>query len=177
MFKVRYGQVLFETRLGDITCEEADALVNPANSLLTMGGGVALALKTAGGEEVEEEALKKAPIPVGKAVATAAGKLKAKYIIHSPTMPEPAARTDVSSVNKATKAALALARLLGLRSLVFPGMGTGVGRVPYEKAASAMVKALKEHINEGTCLQRVILISLKKDLLDAFDRALASELR
>ncbi|MCX8181526.1 MAG: macro domain-containing protein [Candidatus Methanomethyliaceae archaeon] len=70
----------------DITICDAEALVNPANSLMSMGGGVAAAIKRAAGPVVEEEAMRNAPIPVGNAIATSAGHLKSKYIIHSPTM-------------------------------------------------------------------------------------------
>ncbi|MEX2689946.1 MAG: macro domain-containing protein, partial [Candidatus Njordarchaeum guaymaensis] len=70
---------------GDITKMDVDAIVNPANSLLIMGGGVAGAIKRRGGQIIEDEAVKQGPIPVGNAVITSAGNLKARYVIHAPT--------------------------------------------------------------------------------------------
>jgi len=74
---------------GDITTLEVDAIINPANSYGYMGGGVAGAIKEIGGQEIETEAVAKAPIPIGSAVITTAGSLKAKHIIHAPTMEQP----------------------------------------------------------------------------------------
>ncbi len=161
-------------KLGDITKEVADALVNPANSMLYMGGGVAGALKRAGGREIEEEALKKAPVPVGNAIATTAGRLKAKFVIHSPTMPRPAMRTEERSIQRATKAALELTEALNLRSIVFPGMGTGVGGVPQSIAAQTMVKATEEHLRKGSKLNEIRFISLDENMFQAFKEAVES---
>jgi len=74
---------------GDITSFGCDAIVNPANSTGSMGGGAALAIKKAGGASIEKEAMKKAPIAVGKAVSTNPGTLNAGFIIHAPTMENP----------------------------------------------------------------------------------------
>lgn len=77
-----------EVLLGSLLDVKADAIVNPANSYGYMGGGVAGVIKRAGGEEIEREAIKKAPIPVGSAVITTAGRLPFKGVIHAPTMEE-----------------------------------------------------------------------------------------
>ena len=71
---------------GDITDQEVDAIVNAANNHLWMGAGVAGAIKRKGGKEIEDEAMNKGPIPIGEAVVTCAGKLKAKYVIHAAVM-------------------------------------------------------------------------------------------
>src|SRR5437762_2928724 len=123
---------------GDITQVKADAVVNAANSLGEMGGGVAGALRKAGGPEVEQEAMSKAPIPLGEAVFTSAGKLSYMGIVHAPTMEKPAQRTTVDKVRKATLAALICADSYGVKVLAIPGMGTGVGGVPTGAAADAM---------------------------------------
>ena len=158
--------------LGDITQTQADAIVNPANSRLMMGGGVAGAIKRIGGAIIEKEAVQKGPIKVGEAVATSAGKLKVRYVIHAPTMPLPAMSTDLKNVEKATSAALRLARVLELSSIAIPGMGTGVGGVPAKDAAQTMVEAIKQHLSEGTTLRKIILVSIDKTLTDAFESVL-----
>ncbi len=71
---------------GDITELKVDAIVNPANSSGSMGGGVALAIKRKGGQVVEDEAVAQAPIPVGGAVLTTGGRLPCRFVIHAPTI-------------------------------------------------------------------------------------------
>lgn len=157
---------------GDITEMSVGAIVNPANSLLIMGGGVAGAIKRKGGVEIEEEARKHAPVPVGEAVATTAGRLKAKYVIHAPTMERPAMRIGLENVEKATRAALKLADKLGIETIAFPGMGTGVGGIPYYDAARKMLEVVKEHIDNGTGLKEIILVAWGKEAYNDFSRAL-----
>ena len=152
---------------GDITEEACDAIVNPANSLGIMGGGVALAIKRKGGKEIEAEARRKAPIPLGKAIATQAGRLKCKYVIHSPTMERPAQKIPLENVRLATRAALELARKLKVKSIAFPGMGTGVGGVKAEDAARAMIEECKKFED-----LEIRLIAWDENLYQAFKKFL-----
>jgi len=168
----RIGECTISVELGDITKTRADAIVNPANSRLVMGGGVAGAIKRVGGPEIEREAVQRAPIQVGEAVATTAGRLQAKHVIHAPTMPRPAMSTDVVSVEKAATAALRLARRLRLESVAMPGMGTGVGAVPVEAAARTIVDVIRRHLSEGTTLRKIFLVSIDTVLISAFESLL-----
>ncbi|MEB3817096.1 MAG: macro domain-containing protein [Desulfurococcales archaeon] len=129
---------------GDITKAAVDAIVNAANSLMIMGGGVAGAIKRAGGDEIEREALRYAPVPVGEAVATGAGKLKVKYVIHAPTMERPAMAIPLENAVKATRAALRKAVELGVKSVALPAMGAGVGGLPVKDVAREMAKVAME---------------------------------
>ena len=156
---------------GDITKLEADAIVNPANSQLIMGGGVAGALLRAGGSIIQEEALRKAPVQIGHAVATTAGKLKAKYVIHAPTMTRPAMAASLDNVRAATKGALECAQQTRIQSLAFPGLGTGVGRLDLQYAANAIVEEIKSHIEAATSIKRIILVGYNSDLAKAFEKA------
>lgn len=90
---------------GSILDANAEVIVNAANSHGFMGGGVAGVIKRAAGIEVEQEAVKQAPIAVGRAVLTSGGKTLFKGIIHAPTMPEPGMRIPAENVSRATKAA------------------------------------------------------------------------
>ena len=153
---------------GDITKERCDAIVNPANSYGLMGGGVALAIRNVGGSEIEKEALEKRPTPVGSAIATTAGRLPARFVIHSPTMKHPAEHIGLENVEKATHAALECAKELGLGSIAFPGMGTGVGGVRKEDAARVMVETIKKFITEMKPDMEIILIGFDDELTDAF---------
>jgi len=155
---------------GDLTTLKVDAIVNPANSHGVMGGGVAGVIRRIGGGDIEEEAVKQAPIPIGRAVATTAGKLPCRKVIHAPTMVNPAERTDAEAVRKATVAALETADRAGLATVAFPGMGTGVGRVPLDLAASTMVRAIRSF--KARFLKEVTLIGLEEAMVEAFRKAL-----
>ncbi len=158
-----------EVKRGSLLEVDAEVIVNPANSQGYMGGGVAGVIKRFGGEEIEREALSKAPIPVGEAVLTTAGKLKFKGVIHAPTMEEPAMRTTEEKVRRAVRAALKLADELCFRSIAFPGMGTGVGRVPKDVAARAMVEEIKEF--KARCLEKVVLVDVDEDMVKEWEKA------
>ncbi len=149
---------------GDITELEVDAIVNPANTRLIMGGGVAGAIKKRGGREIEEEALRKGPIPIGEAVVTGAGRLKAKYVIHAPTVMTPGGRSNPQYVRKAIKAALKRAKELGVKSVAFPAMGSGVGGVPVEVSA----RILKEE-SEGEDLEVILVLYTEEDYRRALE--------
>jgi len=169
-FERTYKGVRIVVLTDDITKQEVDAIVNPANSLLVMGGGVAGAIRRVGGKEIEDEAVKHAPVRLGEAVATGAGKLKAKYVIHAPTMERPAMSIGKKNVSLSIKGALKCAEGLDIRSIAFPGMGTGVGGLSLEEAARAMVKEVKEHIDKRTNLKQIVFIGFKEDLTHAFER-------
>jgi O-acetyl-ADP-ribose deacetylase (regulator of RNase III) len=159
-----------EIRHGDLTAIKVDAIVNPANSLGVMGGGVAGVIKRIGGEMIEQEARRQAPIPVGGAVATMAGSLPCRYVIHVPTMEQPAQPTEARIVAQATRAALEHAERLQLASIAIPGMGTGVGRVPVKEAAEAIIETIRRF--PAKSLKRVILVDVQPDMVRAFQEAL-----
>jgi len=170
-FERTYKGVRIVVVTGDITKQEVDAIVNPANSTLVMGGGAAGAIRRVGGEEIEDEAVKHAPVPVGEAVATGAGKLKAKYVIHAPTMERPAMRIGKRNVELSVKGALKCAEGLEIRSIAFPGMGTGVGGLSLEEAARTMANEVKNHIDKRTTLKQIVFIGFNEDLTHAFEGA------
>ncbi len=151
---------------GSILDVEAQVIVNAANGLGLMGGGVAGVIKRAAGAEVELEAVTHAPIRVGKAVLTSGGKTKFKGIIHAPTMAEPGMRIPVQNVALATKAALTLADQKGFESIAVPGMGTGVGGVAHADAARAMVEAARAF--SAGALKSVVLVDVDPEMVAAW---------
>ena len=155
---------------GSILEVDAQAIVNAANSLGFMGGGVAGVIRRAAGSEVEEEARKQAPIPVGKAVLTSGGRTSFKGIIHAPTMPQPAMRIPAQNVALATKAALSLADAQGFVSLAIPGMGTGVGGVAHAEAARLMADEIKAY--PARTLRSVILVDVDQVMVNAWQDAM-----
>ncbi|MFH1829740.1 MAG: macro domain-containing protein [Pseudomonadota bacterium] len=157
----------------DITTLKVDAIVNAANSLGYLGGGVAGAIKRKGGKMIEDEAIEKAPTPVGMACATTAGNLPAGAVIHAPTMEEPACPSSKQNVSAATMAALMLARDLGYRRVAIPGMGTGVGGVSHHDAAHAIVHAI--HAFDKSEFDEIILADINDEMIQAFKEAMQEE--
>ena len=158
---------------GDLTQKKVNAIVNPANSAGLMGGGVAGVIRRVGGSIIEEEAVKHAPIPIGKAVLTTGGNLPCHSVIHAPTMVRPAERATAEVVRKATEGALCCADEAGLSSIAFPGMGTGVGRLPVDVAAKTMVEAIRAF--PAKKLKEVYLIGFEKEMVEAFQNALSQK--
>jgi O-acetyl-ADP-ribose deacetylase len=161
--------VEIELREGDIAAVEADAVANAANDRLWMGAGVAGALKRAGGDEIEREAMALGPIPLGSAVATTAGRLPARWVIHGAVMGQDL-RTDAALVRQTTRSCLALADELGCASLALPAFGTGVGGFPLAECARLMVEEARGFA--GGSLRRVVFAVHGAAARDAFATAL-----
>jgi O-acetyl-ADP-ribose deacetylase len=161
--------VKLEVVEGDIAALEVDAVANAANDHLWMGAGVAGALKRAGGEEIEREAVALGPIPLGSAVATTAGRLPARWVLHGAVMGQDL-RTDADLVRRTAAACLRLADELGARSLALPAFGTGVGGFPLDHCARIMVEVAQAH--EPRTLERVVFAVFGEDARRAFAAAL-----
>jgi O-acetyl-ADP-ribose deacetylase (regulator of RNase III) len=153
----------------DLTTINCDAIVNPANSYGYMGGGVAGAIKRCGGSIIEKEAIKQSPILLGTAVSTTAGTLPCHYVIHAPTMKKPAMNIPVENVENATYAALQLSQKMNIKTIALPGMGTGIGGVPPNKAATAMINVVKKF--EGL-FEKIYLIDRNDSMITAFKSVL-----
>jgi O-acetyl-ADP-ribose deacetylase len=160
-----------EVREGDIATIEADAIANAANDRLWMGAGVAGALKRAGGDEIEEEALARGPIPLGSVVATGAGRLAARWVIHGAVMGQDL-QTNAELVRRTTRSCLDLADELHCRSLALPAFGTGVGGFPLEECASLMVEEARGFVPSS--LERVVFAVFGADAYEAFSSELSS---
>jgi O-acetyl-ADP-ribose deacetylase len=156
---------------GDIATVEADAVANAANDRLWMGAGVAGALKRAGGDEIEHEAMARGPIPLGGAVATTAGRLPARWVIHGAVMGQDL-RTDADLVRRTTRSCLELADELECRSLALPAFGTGVGGFALGDCARIMVGETRRF--EPKSLELVIFAVFGLEAYDEFSSALSS---
>ncbi len=162
-------RVRLEVLKGDITASDCEALVNAANTHLWMGSGVAGALKRAGGVSIEREAMSKGPIRVGSAVATSAGRLPARCVIHAAVMGSDL-NTCAAYVKAATLSALRLADEMGMRSVALPAFGTGVGGLPPSVSAAAMKEAVSEWMQENGKVERVCLVLFSDALKSEFAR-------
>ncbi|MEW6581461.1 MAG: macro domain-containing protein [Actinomycetota bacterium] len=155
---------------GNIAALAVDAVANAANDHLWMGAGVAGALRRAGGDEIESEAVGKGPIPLGTAIATGAGRLPARYVIHGAVMGQDL-RTSADLIRRTTIACLRLADELGCRSVALPAFGTGVGGFPLDECAELMVQAVRS--TPVTRVERVVFAVFGADAREAFARAVA----
>ena len=154
---------------GDIAALEVDAIANTANDRLWMGAGVAGALKRAGGEEIEQEAVARGPIALGDAVATGAGRLKAKHVLHGAVMGQDL-QTNADLVRRTTRSCLELADELGARSVALPAFGTGVGGFPLDECARIMVDEARAY--EPQALEHVVFAVFGDEARQAFEDAL-----
>jgi O-acetyl-ADP-ribose deacetylase (regulator of RNase III) len=146
-----------------------DAIGNAANDHLWMGAGVAGAIKRAGGEEIEREAVSKGPIEIGDAVATGGGSLKARWVVHGAVMGQDL-QTDADAIRRTTARCLEVADELGAESLALPAFGTGVGGFPLDECAPIMVEVAQAH--QPRTLRRVVFAVYGHDAKRAFDAAL-----
>jgi len=130
---------------GDITKLKADAIVNAADTSLRMGGGVAGAIKRAGGREIEGEAVAKSPIEVGQAVATTAGNLNAKYVIHAAAMDWKTHRKATEeSIRNSLRNSLAVADELECKTIAIPAIGCGIAGFSLEEGKSIILDEIKK---------------------------------
>jgi O-acetyl-ADP-ribose deacetylase (regulator of RNase III) len=156
---------------GDVTEMETDAIVNAANENLILGAGVAGAIRRKGGPVIQEECNLIGGAPVGGAVITTGGNLKASYVIHAvgPRMGE---GDEARKLEEATRNSLALACEKGLQSMAFPAISTGIFGFPKERCARIMVRTVAEALSAGeTSLKQVIFCLWDKETLRIFEEA------
>ena len=159
-----------EVREADITKLDVDAIANAANTDLKHGGGVAGAIARAGGRAIQDESDELAPIELGEAVSTSAGELPARWVIHAATM-HLGGPTSAEVIRAATASTLAKADELGARSLGLVAFGTGVGGFPIEEAARIEAEEVRQHLADGSGLERVVFCVFGEEARRAFDRA------
>jgi len=138
-----------------------------------MGAGVAGAIKRAGGDEIEREAIAKGPIELGTAVATGAGRLPSRWVIHGAVMGQDL-QTDAELVARTTRSCLEVADELGCRSLALPAFGTGVGGFSLAECARIMVAEARSF--QPRALEIVIFAVVARDAYEAFSSAVSSPL-
>jgi O-acetyl-ADP-ribose deacetylase (regulator of RNase III) len=148
-----------EIRQGDITEQpDVDAIVNAANTDLMLGAGVAGAIRRKGGNVIDEEGRKKAPIRLGEAAVTTAGSLPNKFVIHAAAMgyrPEddlvpkkPGTESSAEIIRDATINSLRRAEELKLKSIAFPALATGVAGFPVDECAEVMITAARDYASQ-----------------------------
>lgn len=155
---------------GDILKEKVDVIVNPANCKLKMGGSLSKYIKEKAGKEVEQEAIKKGPIEKGETIYTKAGKLPFKYIFHTATM-DMDFKTDISIIRKCVINTLSLAENMKIKSISFPALGCGTGKLNPEEVAKIMVEEfLKFQSDKKISIEEISFVLKKKKDFEIFKR-------
>jgi O-acetyl-ADP-ribose deacetylase (regulator of RNase III) len=163
---------------GDITQLQADAIVNAANENLVPGAGVAGAIARVGGPSIWEESrrLPGSPrCPTGSAVATGAGNLAARHVIHAVApVWHGGDRGEPDLLRGAYRRSLELADELGDRSIAFPALGTGVFGYPKVEAARIAVSTVLEYLQGDAKIARIIFVLFSPDDRQLYEDELAS---
>jgi O-acetyl-ADP-ribose deacetylase (regulator of RNase III) len=168
-----------ELVLGDITQQEVDAIVNAANSRLAGGGGVDGAIHRVGGPSIMAETRIRYPdgCPTGSAVITAAGNLRARYVIHAVgPLWCGGTRGEEGLLASAYRTSLELADAHDCRSIALPALSTGAYRYPLDEAgrtAIATATQFLEALDAARPLAVVRFVLFSPDVLSAFARALS----
>lgn len=157
---------------GDITRVWAEAIVNAANAHLAGGGGVDGAIHRAGGPSILEECRKIGGCPTGSAVATAAGRLPAKWVFHAVGPRYGGREEDVEQLASCHLKCLDLAVEKGCRSIAFPAISAGAYGYPVSEASRIAVGAVRGWLlrNPGK-LDRVIFVLFNASTLEAYSQA------
>lgn len=162
-------------KVGDITKENVDAIVNAANGTLMGGGGVDGAIHRAGGRAILEECRQirreRYPdgLPTGEAVITTGGNLAAKYVIHTVGPVYGGGGQDKAELLAACyRNSLALAVAKGLTTIAFPAISTGVYGYPQNEAAHVASRAIEQFLRENRTLEEVRLVFFARNDADVF---------
>jgi O-acetyl-ADP-ribose deacetylase (regulator of RNase III) len=158
---------------GDICDLEVDAIVSPAATSLWMSSGVAGELKRTGGDQIEFAAIRQGPVTLGDAIVTPAGRLAAKVVVHAVSL-ERDRRTSGPAIDRAARSAMARVRELGLTTVAFPALGTGVGGFPLDEAAQIAVNAVRDELQTPSSIEHVIFALRGAAAYEAFARALSA---
>lgn len=173
------GQLVWAKRLGpkqlavvqgDLTEETTDAIVNAANSQLAHGGGLAAAILRKGGQEIQEESWRLAPVKVGEAVVTGAGRLSCRFVIHA-VGPRWGEGQEEAKLRQAVRSALARAEERGLRSLAMPAISTGIFGYPKGEGCEIIAQECWQHLQGEGFLQEIRLVALDGETVEHFLRA------
>jgi len=166
--KLRVNNSEIELAQGDITESFTDAIVNAANTQLILGAGVAGAIRTKGGASIQEECDAIGHCPVGEAVITGGGNLKARHVIHA-VGPRQGEGDEEAKLKNATLNSLKVAEENHLKSIAFPAISTGIFGFPLDACARIMLTATKEYLSGTTNIERVVFALFDDESFKVFE--------
>lgn len=170
MIKIKDKRVLIKK--GDITQEDSDAIVNPANDTLQHGGGAAAAIVKSGGIEIQIDSDKLIRniglLPTGKAVITYGHNLQAKFIIHT-VGPKMGEGNEENKLKKSVLNALNLAESYNLKSISIPAISSGIFGFPKDKCAEILLETTVEFFKKkDTSLNKVVMCNFDEKTCNIF---------
>ena len=166
------GQTL-QIAQGDITLENVDAIVNAANEHLQHGGGVAWAIVRRGGDVIQDESdawiAQRGLVPHSRPAWTSGGRLPARYVIHA-VGPVWGDGDEDAKLADAVTGSLRAAGELGLSSIAFPAISTGIFGFPKERAARIIFQSIEKYFaeNPNSGLKTVKLVLFDQPTVDSF---------
>ena len=156
--------------VGDLVLQEVDAIVNAANNDLQLGGGVAGAIRRAGGPAIQDECDAHGPVRIGEAVVTGAGRLHARYVIHAASM-SLGGRTTRTALKASMDHVFRLAHHREVHSIAVPAVGTGIAGFPIDECARVMAESLTVALGGGWQPTEVRFVLFGDDPKRAFEAA------
>jgi O-acetyl-ADP-ribose deacetylase (regulator of RNase III) len=148
---------------GELAFQQVDALIHPTNNFLWFASGFSQALKRQGGENLEAEAIALGPILIGEAVATKAGRLPCKMLIHTAAWGQDM-RTDASKIHRAVASALRLAVRNDCETAAIPPVGADVGEFSLVRAVEATFLSIVEHCLHETTLREIRFLATDRSV-------------
>ena len=155
---------------GDLVDQEVDAIVNAANNDLQLGGGVAGAIRRAGGPSIQDECDAHGPVRVGEAAITGAGRLRARFVIHAASM-SLGGRTTRGALRSSMDHVFRLARQNDVMSIAVPAVGTGIAGFPLDECARVMAESLSAALSEGWPPHEVRFVLFGEEAKTPFEAA------
>lgn len=169
-----------EIILGDITNISVDAMVNAANSSLLGGSGVDGAIHRIGGKDIIEDCQKirarQGKCNVGEAVITRAGKLPAKYVIHTvgPYW-SGGNHNEPELLKKCYINCFELAKKYNVKTISFPNISTGIYQYPKTKAAVIALDGIMNGLSDYSLVEKIIIVCYEKDNYDIYNSIISRE--
>lgn len=176
---IRFGRTILDAVVGELADQPVEAIVYPANTRGVIGAGPASSLRFAAGPEIERETMELAPIDLGEAVATTAGKLQERgvaAILHAVIVPGLGDLPRLSVILRALNAALELATESRLHTVALPLLGINAEAAKVERAEhmQELVDAVVRYVRRPTSrLDRVVFVSRFEDDLPLLNEAIS----
>jgi O-acetyl-ADP-ribose deacetylase len=155
---------------GDLVEQDVDAIVNAANNELVLGGGVAGAIRRAGGPSIQDQCDAHGPVRVGEAAITGAGSLHARWVLHAASM-SMGGRTSRDSLRSSMDEVFRLARQHDVDTMAIPAVGTGVAGFPIDECARVMAESLHDALSHGWQATEIRFVLFNEDVKTPFEAA------
>ncbi|WP_198343587.1 O-acetyl-ADP-ribose deacetylase [Paenibacillus senegalimassiliensis] len=169
------NKAMIEVIYGDITKSKVDCIVNAANTSLLGGGGVDGAIHRAGGPEILEACkqvrAKQGGCAVGEAVITTAGRLQAKYVIHTvgPVW-NGGTKNEQEKLQSCYRSTLELAQSHQVKSIAFPNISTGIYKFPKVEAAQIAIRTVQEYIDAHDGIENIQFVCFDEENYEIYKR-------